>query len=131
MIDEAYVSLETAKLLNEKGFDGQCHNYVDEEITTASHLWNTTTTITIPVPTQQIAMRWLREVHKLEIIIRPWFSFVTGNCKATYFWNISQMHEKHLVYLKNNSCDGYCKGESETYEEACDDAIRYCLINLI
>jgi len=71
MITEDYVNFETAKLLKEKGFDeGTYHCY-----TTKGVLWfedvlfNHNAGTDYSAPTLQMAMKWLREVHKLYINI--------------------------------------------------------------
>ena len=75
MITEDYVSFEVAKLLKEKGFDGYCLQiydgdgdlsrnicgYVNEE--KANEFFSAL------APTHQMAMKWLREVHKVVIVI--------------------------------------------------------------
>jgi hypothetical protein len=81
MITEDYVSFEVAKLLREKGFDCKTEHsvwYVIKQFSTGCH-WNACTykvgDITreynddccIPMPTHQMAMKWLREKHKLYI----------------------------------------------------------------
>lgn len=85
MITEDYVSFETAKLLKEKGFDEPCshiyrndgmHLYCgDARLTTLTNTeidepqdW-VSETFTCACPTLQMAMKWLREVHKIFICI--------------------------------------------------------------
>ncbi len=117
MITEDYVSFKIAKLLNEKGFEGQCHFTRRETETTYGEPWNATYEKDIPIPTLQMAMKWLREVHHLTIDIfhfRDW----KVNIKTTD------------DYLKADYDNPELK-PSETYEEACEAAIKYCLENLI
>lgn len=54
-ITEDYCSQEVYRLLREKGFDGEVHTTFDEE------------GYTQPSITLQMAMKWLRKVHKLWI----------------------------------------------------------------
>ena len=127
MITEDYVSFETAKLLKEKGFDEKCHMCWDEvtktmesadEYATNSELLATY----ISAPTLQMAMKWLREVHGLFIgtVFQPECLFKED--KWFWKWNISDKgHKLTLVEF----------GESDTYEEACESAIKYCLENLV
>ena len=88
MITEDYVSFETAKLLKEKGFDEHCFciNYPLPEgehhsIILPNLLNNSMIPFTdeykfcrykedfITIPTFQMAMKWLREVHGIHIEI--------------------------------------------------------------
>lgn len=116
MITEDYVSFETAKLLKEKGFDGKCHLSQDcvETKYEEGGDWISETTTTIGIPTLQMTMKWLREVHKLYMYTafsgmeEVWFSRIYDN-------------DKHLKDLD----------DFNTYEEACEEAIKYCLENLI
>lgn len=95
MITENYVSFEVAKLLKEKGFYAHTeHNmwYVVEEFSTGCH-WNSCTykvgDITreydkkccIDMPTLQMAMKWLREVHNISV--EPLVDFGSGD---EYWW---------------------------------------------
>lgn len=127
MITEDYVSFETAKLLKERGFDVETEHkmwYVIKQFSTGCH-WNSCTykvgDITreydkdccIPMPTLQMAMKWLREVHKLHI-------------------------EPHIQSYKNYNGNIYnLDGElllgftGESPEQSCEVAIKYCLEYLI
>lgn len=83
MIKEQYVSFEVAKLLKEKGFKEETHgNYYlggkfDGEFEESSKVnWNKFFKTPIAAPTQQMVMRWLREVHNIHISIT--FGWVSG-----------------------------------------------------
>ena len=120
MITEDYVSCETAKLLKEKGFDENCaalyHLRTGEIIQQGvgyvfkNSQWENF----VSAPTLQMAMKWIRETYKLYMYAafdgmeEVWFSRIYDKVK-------------HLKDL-----DGF-----NTYEEACEAAIRYCLENLI
>lgn len=129
MITEDYVSFETAKLLKNKGFDGVTEKYYlkykGEYILvsrgTAEHPDSS-----IDVPTLQMAMKWLREVHSLYVDI----SFNRFN--KTYHFNIVQYYQydnknkpyiEQTFYVLDNMFD--------SYEKAIESAIKYCLENLI
>ena len=128
MITEDYVSFETAKLLKEKGFDEYClKNYwnTDKEL----HDWGwelsyhrnsdgNRNTKDCAAPTLQMAMKWLREVHCLTIDI-----FHYRDWKVT----IKTIPND---YLKADYSNDELK-PSETYEQACEAAIKYCLENLL
>lgn len=77
MIEESYVSFDTAKLLKEAGFNVPiCKHYTRSKAT-----WTTAVPEIIddskdctwfPCPTQALAARWLRELHHYAICV--WFS---------------------------------------------------------
>ena len=126
MITEDYVSFKTAKLLKEKGFDLECdYLYVDSEIRRARGYacnWNSGETILTDyvnecsAPTLQMAMKWLREVHNLHI----------RSDRASKYWNytIRKLRPFSTKDLSYNV-------DFNTYEQACEAAIIYCLENLI
>ena len=136
MITEDYVSFEIAKLLKERGFSENTEHkiwYVIKQFSTGCH-WNSCTykvgDITreynddccIPMPTLQMAMKWLREVHNLHCDI--------GYDDLDWFWNIISVDntvpvEDRPKMLKN----GFAGFNS--LEKACESAIKYCLENLI
>ena len=122
MITEDYVSFETAKLLEEKEFNWEVHR---------SYLVNDNVFIpgdvndvplrkdAIRIPTLQMAMKWLREVHKLVPII------LAGG--DSYWFRIDKANEdnwKNTIYREDVK-------SFPTYEEACEESIKYCLENLI
>lgn len=122
MIAEDYVSFETAKLLKEKGFEGVVNAYY--------HIWDNGNRVCsvqefshseaphlyIPAPHLSIAMKWLREIHKLFISIQL-------HIDGSYVWYIYKL-------------DGTPKGcdrnpHNYSYEEAAEAVIKHCLENLI
>lgn len=128
MIQEAYVSFETAKLLKKKGFNEPCDHfyrfdkpktiytgtsYRNSEIgDKQSKVYNTCT--------QQMAMRWLREVHNLIIEVR-----------VKHHFRIFDGYYTGIVHLDGDIHYEYTPNEYLTYEEACEAAIKYCLEHLI
>lgn len=116
MIKEQYVSFEVAKLLKAKGFEEETNgNYYlggkfDGKFEESSKVnWNKFFKTPIAAPTQQMAMRWLREVHDIKIMIRP---YVDG----TYSYEI---------------LNGFWYVNFDSYEDAAEAAIKYCLENLV
>ena len=122
MITEDYVSFDTSKLLKEKEFNWEVHR---------SYLVNDNVFIpgdvndvplrkdAIRIPTLQMAMKWLREEHKLVPII------LAGGDR--YWFRIDKVNEdywKNTIYLEDVKL-------FPTYEEACEASIKYCLENLI
>jgi len=125
MITEDYVSFEIAKLLKEKGFDWPCLNrYVMGVFVENKHLEvqgyyinSKTEEEVMSAPTLQMAMKWLREVHKIHVVIYPYGDYSCDNYQFDVY------KDNSLVVSKD---DGYI-----TYEQACESAIKYCLENLI
>ena len=147
MVTEDYVSFEVAKLLKEKGFNADTEHdiwYVVEKFSTGCH-WNSCTykvgDITreynekccIVMPTLQTAMKWLREVHGLHIDV---FVGVDESYDADgvmveewHFWTYRiTTIEGEFVY---DAYDQFDVVEHQTYEEAAENAILFCLNNLI
>ena len=124
MITEDYVSFETAKLLKEKGFDEPTtKSYYTEDFENPmifSHdLLSCIQTDEFLCPTIQMAMKWLREVHNLIILVEV--ERVTyGN--VTYNWSIIDDNSDYSVTVR---------AKYPVYESACEAAIKYCLENLI
>ena len=121
MIEEAYVSFETAKLLKEKGFDEACLTlYREGELVHSVYYLDNTQLDedNITAPTLQMAMKWLREDHNIAINI-GWGEIFEDKFQ---WWCI-------ILNYK----DGSILRESEyyaTYEEAAEAAIKYSLENL-
>ena len=131
MITEDYISFETAKLLKEKGFDwaespfyseqdrdewSQNNNYTIPNTSYNSDLPFDSETITLIAPhvSLQLAMKWLREEHRI-------------------FLNVSYIPEHFAFIYRVISPTGETKFVTyvDTYEKACEAAIKYCLENLI
>lgn len=136
MITEDYVSFEVAKLLRDKGFDIKCRYYYIQtkemfEIDTKYHTALTTQELLdlqiigekedrYAAPTQAMVMKWLREVHKLYIEITP-------SSKTNEF-----IVDSYRIDIVTRFFDTiYVSSGYNTYEEACEAAIKYCLEHLI
>ena len=137
MITEDYVSFETAKLLKEKGFNRDTNRYyiegsVDKNPYYSPIRQNHNKRITnnefdididitssrISAPTLQMAMKWLRETFEIHCQI---------DCPIVAFnwvYGIRDLDKDEWVTLRN-------MGDYDTYEEAAEAAIKYCLENLI
>lgn len=127
MIKEAYVSLEVARLLKEKGFAELCNRYYSSqfnEMRTVGDIcmmnWNSTSTIDefyyISIPTHQMAMRWLREKYEISIEI-------SALKRHRWVYTVYRLLEERVVEVWND-------GTYVSYEDATDDALKYCLENL-
>jgi hypothetical protein len=120
MITEDYVSFEIAKLLKENGFDEECSrwyvaNEPQEGVVEKGFGENQ---FYINAPTIQMAMKWLREMHKIFITIL----FIED---ANYFaYTIENLYTKK--YLSTSKDTSY-----NNYEEACEAALKYSLEHLI
>ena len=124
MITEDYVSFDTAKLLKEKGFDemtelayGLEHGHIRNDLPV--NYWRNSEIgeYKFSCPTLQMAMKWLREVHKIHVVIYPYGDYSCDNYQFDVY------KDNRLVVSKD---DGYI-----TYEQSCEAAIKYCLENLI
>lgn len=123
MITEDYVSYEVAKLLKEKGFDGQCVMFKDIVKKTFGTTWNTESKCRIPIPTLPMACKWLREVHKVHISVYPFNRELPVTDEFYYTCDIATS--------ESSSKEGHLRGVWKTYEEAVEAAIKYTLENLI
>ena len=112
-ISEDYVSFEVAKLLKDKGFNeptiGTYNIESKNPILVERPIRAIHCEAIISAPTLQMAMKWLREVHDIKIMIRP---YVDG----TYSYEI---------------LNGFWYVNFDSYEDAAEAAIKYCLENLI
>jgi len=136
MITEDYVSFETAKLLKEKGFQqlqDNCGYFTTEMIYSINvddngehhfahqypaGVYNKDKYIA--APTIQMAMKWLREEHKLHI----WIAHkLKQNKGLPWYYEIHNIETGTVVKIGDVVCG--------SYEVACEAAIRYCLENLI
>ena len=136
---EDYVSFEIAKLLKEKGFDEHCFciNYPLPEgehhnIILPNLLNNSMIPFTdeykfcrykedfITIPTTQMAMKWLREVHNIHIEI--------ARGPKAYHITIVTIPHGVVKYITRDIVGTTCV---DSYEEACETSLKYCLKNLI
>ena len=136
---EDYCGFEISKLLEEKGFDEYCRaewlEYIggsskgktyltecgrglqhDSCSNTSLKKFNYDGQMFYAAPTLQMAMKWLREVHNIFIQIEL-YSKNNDYCFELFQNTHRLMVEKREVY--------------NSYESACESAIKYCLTNLI
>jgi hypothetical protein len=123
MITEDYISFETAKLLKEKGFDKKCFTVYNTDGKFYDTRYGIAPSIEIPAPTLQMAMKWLREVHNYDV----------GVCLDSYVEPYDNLYyivirRRKDKYENISPCE---QAYYDTYEEACEAAIKYCLENLI
>ena len=72
------------------------------------------------IPTLQMAMKWLREAHGLDIDIS-----IEYTPKKTYYYSVLKK-----TVIRDIDCL-HSETNFKSYEEACESAIKYCLENLI
>ena len=129
MITEDYVSFETAKLLKEKGFDEPVYRrisinnliFVKEEPEDFNHKLSAYCS----QPTLQMAMKWLRENFNIDPV--PYATSIG------WYFEVFDLTQRDItgcallyqVGIPSKECT------FDTYEEACEAAIKYCLENLI
>ena len=115
-ITEDYVSFETAKLLKEKGFPITSINFKDLVFCMYDEnggiQWGCYHPDWYARVTLQMAMKWLREVHKIDIWVEGWNRRYKGN------FHSEQRGVEALFY-------------EYSYEETVETSIKYSLENLI
>lgn len=128
MITEDYVSFEIAELFRERGFDAECsgtYSTVDKELSISSecpYSNDLNDDMFIAAPTLQMAMKWLREVHKIDVCVcRELDDY--GGCYDGYI-AVVYSNEVYMVTIRDVVKD-------LSYEEVAELAIKYCLTNLI
>ena len=151
MITEQYVSFETAKLLKEKGFPqdyDEYHSLVYNEedyekeyevkrMVLQTSLVKAGTLSSYPIgvpdpkcycPSQSLVMRWLREEKHfyIQIMLDSW---ALGGHSGYYIviQDINSEFKEISPIIDDNPDLVFF----ETYEQAAESAIKYCLENLI
>lgn len=128
MNKEEYVKFSNAKRLKEKGFDWEVKMYYAENGDMLMDFLNNFNSNAlhgggerVSAPTQQMACRWLREVHDIHIV--PKKDFFGGD----YTGRIYDGRRDSAT-----ACDDYIAIVGyDSYEAACDAALEYTLNNLI
>ena len=120
-ITEDYVSFEVAKLLKEKGFDCASRLWYDNKgVVSQKYIDATNSPLGkvdhYPCITLSLAMKWLREVHKIDIVC--FHERLPHDC---YWCRIEKYpyteHQQEPTYQR--------------YEQAVEAALKYALENLI
>lgn len=122
MIEESYVSLDTAKLLKGAGFDVPCEcyyswfngkpikGYCDGKV---NHNRDKSEYADISRPTLALAARWLREVHGIHAF--AFFDYVNRD----WCYCIADLHAVTAEMGMYMSEDNY-----STYEEALEEGLK-------
>ena len=136
MIEESYVSFAIAKLLKEKGFDVAVRTSIDliyldrDDTEMIFHLdadnWNAySSEHRFSCPTLQLACKWLREVHHLyiQVMLDSW---ACGG--HTGYYVVIQKTDSNFEMMLQDAVNNVFY---QTYEQASEAAIKYCLEDLI
>ena len=125
---EDYVSFECARLLREKGFDWNTDKQFNSDKIVGDY--NITDRSRYPeryldAPTLQMAMKWLREEHHyyIQVMLDSW---VRGGRLGYYV--VIQKTDSDFEMMLSDALDEVFY---QTYEEAAEAAIKYCLEHLI
>lgn len=108
MTEQTYCSKELCLKLEKKGIEAS-HVMAFEQVSDKKIIWYKNYTL-------DVVCKWLREVHKLYIEIK------LG--KNTLCWG-------YRVSLPNGKISCFSDNMYNTYDEACETAIEYCVDNLI
>lgn len=131
MIEEQYVSFDTAKLLKEAGFDEWCcygynkdgnktpislrNSTIEEMFNSTGNEWY------VSAPTQALAARWLREAHGIHVssnIFMDSANDADGNTVDEWnFWSFDLFDNSGRIIEESD--DRY-----DSYEEALEVGIR-------
>lgn len=115
---EELVTLKTAKILKEKGFNEFCKDIINDNGKLMETVYRTSKDLPksfYSCPTQSIAQKWLRETKDLHIEI----SYMYGNY---WIYDILTIPNHDLVGLSNRPIIHY-----NTYEEALEAGLQEAL----
>jgi len=135
-MQESYISYKTAQLAKEKGFNWNCfgHYTSDESLQTIHDYIKYDATLTemyernfnsvdwmkeiCLAPTQSLLQRWLREVHKIDVVALSYDNIPIDYCSHVY------------LHTPNNNLKKQVLSAKPTCEEALEDGLKVGL-NLI
>lgn len=127
---EAYCSYEVSRLLKKKGFDEPCRSYFTDNVDYIDSSYSTEelTDLNMGVwdtlrPTHQMACAWLREVHKVLIVIDAyhadhWEGYIDS-------FEIRIYSHASTIIVPNEIA------HHTDYTEAVEAALKYSLENLL
>lgn len=130
MIEESYVSFDTARMLKEAGFDVPCRSYYELEdgeavrkdcIRPYDH--NGFGDTICSRPTLALAARWLREVHDTFVKMERVGCF--DGKEFRFYWSYS------LIRVSTACLKSISGGRYDSYEEALEVGIAKCLEQII
>lgn len=123
----AYVSLETAKLLKEAGWEQHCKMKFYEDGTRTTEFFDGKKGQHWYAPTLAMAMRWLREVQGIQINIGFYINRKDdGSQSKTGYWRVdprfypsaNRAREIELIWCEDGDAD------PTSYEQAADEGIQ-------
>lgn len=129
---EELVTLETAKLLKEKGFNEYCKNVIDIDNILRETLYRTNDDLPkqcFSLPTQSLAQKWLRETKNLHVLSIPKvvesynkIGEVVKTEVEFYYWDIYIVGDRHKHIVQD-----FVTNQFSTYEEALEAGIQRAL----
>lgn len=120
MIAEDYSSFEVSNLLKEKGFDEPCRAVYEEKVlrtNTLCEYHNSELSSYVCAPTHQMAMKYLREIYGIDIVIE--------------ISDPSIKDRRYYCVIWNTNNDSYILELFDSYEQTVEAALKYSLENLI
>jgi hypothetical protein len=118
---EELVTLETAKLLKEKGLNEYCENVIDINNVPRKTLYRINNDLPkqcFSRPTQSIAQKWIRETKNIHICVY--------NCACGYGYEISKANNG--THIASSAYKGTNDGEKwDTYEETLEAGLQEAL----
>ena len=118
---EEFVTLETAKLMKEKGFNEYCKNVIDIDNILKVTLYRTNSNLPkqcFSLPTQSIAQKWLRETKNLHIEIY----------RSAVGYGYAIVKADNGTWQEDDDSKGTNDGGLwDTYEEALEAGLVECL----
>ena len=121
-ITEDFVSFEIAKLLKEKGFDIPCRQAYFNGSLVDYTMYGFCDGELLDCPSQSLALKWLREVHRIETHIV--LSELNADNSRKYMFDI---YSSDI----NRDFDSVQKEGFNSYEQAVEAALKETLENLI
>lgn len=131
MIEESYVSFDTARMLKEAGFEANLKTRYVEEEKDEWAFWESGTKRsdynyfddTIACPTLALAARWLREVHDTFVKMERVGCF--DGKEFRFYWSYS------LIRISTACLKSISGGRYDSYEEALEAGIVQVLERII
>ena len=112
MIEEQFVSFDTARMLKEAGFEAECGFTVDDD---GRKLYR---------PTQALAARWIREVNGIHVSSNIFMDSANDADGKTVdewtFWSYDLFDNSGRIIEESD--DRY-----DSYEEAIEAGLKHCL----
>ena len=133
-MEEQLISFETAKLAKEKKFNIPCENfyieYIDDDVADLfnyeeqrgsgyAELYRNNQEFKYSASTQSLLQKWLREVHKIDIMILPWEDTENNTISYQYFVLNNFDEDKYdYSYVEEKNYDTYEKSLEIGLQEA-------------